>query len=94
MQAEKWDYSHMIKARQVDDKRRVLLPKEFRPGSDVIFERLDEYTWLLKRPQPSANIKIVAIPVIDRLPDDPEWDKVERAFCRAATDSLPPPEDD
>jgi hypothetical protein len=42
---------------------------------------------------PTEGTKIVAIPVIDRLPDDPEWDKVEEAFGRHASKRLPVPEE-
>ncbi len=83
----------MVKARQVDERRRVTLPREFRPGQDVIFERVDAYTWIVKRHRPDPDIKMVLIPVIKRLPDDPEWDKLEIAFARAACKKLPPPEE-
>jgi hypothetical protein len=34
------------------------------------------------------GIKVVLLPVIDRLPDDPEWEKVEEAFTRRACETL------
>ena len=36
------------------------------------------------------KFKMVALPVIDRLPDDPEWEKTELAFARHAATKLPP----
>ena len=35
-----------------------------------------------------------ARPDIIRLPDDPEWEKAERAFARHAAKTLSPPEPD
>ena len=78
----------MVKARPVDERRRIVLPPEFPPGSNVILEQVDEHTWLLKRHEPERNLKLVLIPVIDRLPNDPAWAKVERAFGRAAYKKL------
>jgi hypothetical protein len=78
----------MVKARPVDERRRIVLPPEFPPGSDVILEKVDEHTWILRRYQPHSHLKVVLFPVVDRLPDDPEWDKVERACADAAIESL------
>lgn len=83
----------MVTARQVDERRRIVLPREFRPGSDVIIERLDDDTWIIKRHRSDPNLKLVVIQAIDRLPDDPEWSKVENAFARAAYRKLRLPED-
>lgn len=84
----------MVNARQVDEKRRVTLPKEFPPGSDVLIERVTADTWIITRYRREANLKVLLIPVVERLPDDPEWDKVENAFGRAAYEKLPPPPED
>jgi hypothetical protein len=54
----------------------------------VILEQVDEQTWLLKRYRPDRKFKMVLIPVIDHLPEDPEWTKVEEAFGRAAYEEL------
>jgi hypothetical protein len=83
----------MVKARQVDERRRIVLPREFRPGSDVIIERLDDDTWILKQHRSDPNIKMVMVRTIDRLPDDAEWRKVENAFGRAAYGKIHSPED-
>src|SRR5262245_26433292 len=84
----------MIKARQVDEKRRITLPADFPPGTDVVIEKVDRNTLLLKRQGSETQMRIVALPVVEHLPDDPEWDKVEEAFGRAAYKNLPPPEED
>lgn len=85
----------MVEARQVDEKRRMVLPEEFQPGSNVLIERVAADTWIITRHhQEHRNLKVVLIPVIEHLPDDPEWDQVEGAFARAAYRKLPPPPED
>ena len=77
----------------VDDRRRVVMPPECPPGSAVTIQALDETTWLIRRQVPPGDFKCVMIPVVKRLPDDQEWDKVEEAFGRTAYSKLPPPEE-
>lgn len=84
----------MIEAKQVDEQRRITLPAEFPPGTDIIMERLDSNTWIIQRHVPNAHVKMVSIPVIKHLFEDPEWEKVEEAFGRAAYKNLPLPEAD
>ena len=81
-----------LESRQVDRKRRLLMPPECPPRSAVTIQRLDQETWLVKRHRPSQNFKLVLIPVIDKLPDDPEWEKKEAALARYAASQLPEPE--
>jgi hypothetical protein len=54
---------------------------------------VDNHTWIVRRALPAGDIKLVMIPIIKTLPADPEWDKVETAFARAASAKLPAPED-
>ena len=70
------------------------MPAECPPNSSVIVQQIDEDTWLVKRAREERKFKRVLIPVLDDLPDDPEWDKVEKAFGEAAWRKLPPPEND
>jgi hypothetical protein len=77
-----------LEARQVDGKRRLLMPPECPPRSAVTIQRIDRETWLVKRQRPRKDYKIVVIPAIDRLSDDPEWEKVEQAFARHASQTL------
>lgn len=56
-------------------------------------EQLDNTTWIVKRQLPSREFKVVVIPVIERLPDDPEWENVEEAFARHASKNRPEPEE-
>ena len=62
-------------------------------GSAVTIQQLDNTTWIVKRQLLSREFKVVVIPVIERLPDDPEWEKVEEAFARHASKNLPEPEE-
>jgi hypothetical protein len=61
-----------------DEKRRLTMPKELPPRSAVTIERVDEDTWVVKRQKPGKKLVMVAFPKINRLPDDPEWEKIER----------------
>lgn len=76
----------------IDSRRRVVLPKECPPGSKVTIEVSDPYTWIVRLLPSGVRFKRVLIPVVDKLPDDPEWDKVEKAFV--AAQHLPPPPKD
>ena len=51
----------MVKTRQVDDKRRVVLPEQFEPGSDVLIEQVDEDTWLVTRYRKQTKLKMVKL---------------------------------
>jgi len=79
-----------LESRQVDGKRRLLMPPECPPRSAVTIQRLDQETWLVKRHRPRKDYKIVVIPAIDRLSDDPEWEKTELAIARHCSQRLPP----
>jgi hypothetical protein len=79
-----------LQALQVDDKRRVILPKTCPPRATVTIEQLDTDTWLVKRHRPSKGHKIVLFPDIPRLSDDPEWEKEELAISRHCSKKVPP----
>jgi hypothetical protein len=64
------------------------MPDDCPPNCEVTIEQVDKDTWLVKRYRPGKNFKVVLIPAIDKVPADPEWEKVEAAFGRAAHDSL------
>jgi hypothetical protein len=74
-----------MKSARLDNRRRLVMPPECPPGSAVTIQELDKTTWLVKRQMPAQDFKMVMIPVIDRLPDDPEWEKPEAAFARHAS---------
>ena len=77
-----------VKAATVDDRRRVCLPPEIPAGSAVTFQRIDADTWVVKRQRPMAGIVICLVAPVDKLADDPQWEKVETAFTRHAWSTL------
>jgi hypothetical protein len=72
-----------------DEKRRVTMPKELPPRSAVTIERLNEDTWVIKRQKPTSKLVMVAFPKIERLPDDPEWEELERRMVAHNNKKLP-----
>ena len=90
MGASAWEYP-IVKSATLDDRRRLVMPPECPPGSVVTIQALDDTTWLVRRQLPAKDYKMVMIPVIDRLPDDPEWEKVEHAFTRHASKTVSEP---
>jgi hypothetical protein len=81
-----------MRAAQLDVKRRLVMPPELRPGDAVTIQQVDENSWLVRRSPPPEKVKLVVLPIIERLPDEPEWDKTEAAFVRAACEHLTEPE--
>ncbi|MEI6783017.1 MAG: hypothetical protein WCQ21_19080, partial [Verrucomicrobiota bacterium] len=88
----KWELP-IMKSTMVDDRRRIVMPQACPPHSSVTIQQVDDTTWIIKRQLPSKDYKMILIPVIDRLPDDPEWDKVEAAFVRHAASTVSEPEE-
>ena len=82
-----------MKSATLDSKRRLVMPADCPPKSLVTIHPVDKNTWIIHRQVPRKNVKMVAIPIITDLPEDPEWDKVEDALGRAALTKLPPPEE-
>jgi hypothetical protein len=83
-----WDIPTMTVS-MTDDKRRLTMPKELPPGSAVTIERVNEDTWVVKRQKPTGKLVMVAFPRIERLPDDPEWEKIERRMVAHNNKKLP-----
>lgn len=90
---EVWWESNTVKmeleSRQLDGKRRLIMPADCPPNSAVTIQQVDTDTWLVQRHRPQKHFKVVLIPTVHMLPDGPAWDKVERAFGRAAVKKLP-----
>ncbi len=59
------------------DRRRLVMPLELPAKSAVTVQRLDADTWIVKRHRPQKNVVMVAIPIIKKLPSDPEWEAIE-----------------
>jgi len=82
-----------MKSATLDDRRRLVMPPECPAGSAVTIQELDETTWVIKRQMPSRKFKVVLLTDVKRLPDDPEWEKVEHAFAKHASQTLPEPKE-
>jgi len=80
----------LMKSTRVDDRHRIVMPPGCPPRSAVTIQELDKTTWLVKRRVPTRNFKMVLIPVVDRLPDDPDWEKKELELAKYAATKLPP----
>jgi hypothetical protein len=80
-----------IIARQIDDRRRLVLPEHFPALSAVSVATLDEDTLIVRKATPLKGVRIIAVPIIENLPSDPEWDKVEEKLGAAAGRDLPEP---
>lgn len=91
---ERWNvgYTHFMKAAMVDGRRRLLMPPECPPNSAVTIQQVDDNTWIIKRQLPDRRFKMVLIPVVEQLPEDPEWEKTEAALARSATSRLAEPQ--
>jgi hypothetical protein len=74
----------------LDDRRRLVLPANFKPRSAVTVQPIDEETVLVKIAKPAKSRLVMLLPDVKRLPDDPVWEKTELAFARHAAKNLPP----
>jgi len=81
-------------AGSVDNKRRITLPPGVPPHSAVTIHQVDECTWIVKRERSDRNVALVLIPVVDKLPDDPAWEKIEARIGRQLSRRLPEPVED
>jgi hypothetical protein len=77
-------------ARQLDDRGRLVMPKECPPGTAVTIQQLDPETWIVKAQHPRPGFKVIAVPIIDRLPDDPAWEEMERKAALHLSKNVPP----
>ncbi len=75
-----------------DQRRRIVLPRVCPPGAPVMIETLDPYTFIVTRRRPRRKFKMVAFPIVERLPDDPDWEKFEAAAARHCYQNCPEPE--
>jgi hypothetical protein len=78
----------MMNATVLDDRRRLVMPPEFKAKSAVTVQVIDEETVLVKLARPSKHRMVLLLPDVKTLPDDPEWDKIEKAFTAASNRGL------
>jgi hypothetical protein len=82
-----------MKSATLDSKRRLVMPEDCPPRSLVTIHSVDKNTWVVHRQKPSKRIKMITVPIITELPDDPEWEKTEGKIGRHIARRIPEPEE-
>lgn len=77
-------------ASQTDEKRRLTMPEELPPKSAVTIHQLNEDSWIVTRQKSPADVILVALPRIDHLPADPEWEAIESRMVKHNNRKIPP----
>ena len=78
-----------MKACMTDSKRRLTMPQDLPPKSAVTIQRMDPDSWLVTRQKGSTGIVAVGLPCLEKLPDDPEWEAIERRMVKHNNQTLP-----
>jgi hypothetical protein len=82
----------LVLAKKLDNRRRVLMPRELPPHSPVTISKVDDDTFIVRRLHPSKPPMLVLLESdVKQLPDDPEWEKKELALARHLSGKTPPP---
>ncbi len=79
-------------ARNLDDRRRLVMPEDVPPHASVTIQAVGEDAWLVQLHRPRRGLKMVLIPAVEKLPHDPKWESVEAALAKRACAKLPSPE--
>ena len=79
-------------SRQLDAHRRLVMPATCPAGAAVVVQQLDAETYLLRVQRPAVNYKVVLIPALDKLPDDPAWEAKELEAAEGLLAHLEAPE--
>lgn len=75
---------------RVDSRRRVVMPTTLPPDAVVSIQQLAPDCWVVRRIHPSRRARTVSVPIIDDLPKNARWEKVESKFAEAAAKDLAP----
>lgn len=75
---------------RVDSRRRVVMPTTLPPDAVVTIQQLEDDCWVVRRVRPSKQVRMISVPVVDKLPKDSNWERVETAFAGAANRELTP----
>ncbi|MGO8839482.1 MAG: hypothetical protein ACLP7I_12125 [Limisphaerales bacterium] len=73
-----------------DDRRRIVMPAECPPNCSVSIQEIEEGTWVVKLIKDRQPYRILLLPLIERLPDDPAWEKIEAKIARHTADHAAP----
>lgn len=70
-------------ATKLDSKRRVTLPPTFDPDDPVTITEIGEQGVIVQKIARPRGVRLVPIPVVDKLRDDAEMDGFSAAAVRA-----------
>ena len=79
-----------MNATLTDDRRRLVMPPELPARSAVTVQQIDEDTWIVKRHKADKKFIMVLWPDVAHLPDDPEWEAIERRMVEHNNKNLAP----
>ena len=66
-----------MNATMLDDRRRLVMPRELPAHSAVIIHQLDEDNFLVVRAKKTLAKMVVLLPDVKRLPSDAAWQETE-----------------
>jgi hypothetical protein len=75
---------------RVDSRRRVVMPTTLPPDALVSIQQLADDCWVVRRIRPSRKVRAISVPIVDELPRNARWEKVESGFAEAAAKYLAP----
>ena len=75
---------------RADSRRRVVMPATLPPDAVVSIQQLADDCWVVRRGRPNRKARIISVPVIEELPKNAAWEKVESAFGDEAGKALAP----
>ncbi len=79
-----------MNATVLDDRRRLVLPPEFKAKSAVTVQLIDAETVLVKLAKPASHRMVMLLPDVKTLPDDPEWQAIESRMVAHSNKNLAP----
>lgn len=84
-----WEVPTM-NATVIDDRRRLVLPPEFKPKSAVTVQVIDSETVLVKLARPSTARMVMLLPDVKTLPADREWEEIEHRIVKHTSKKVTP----
>jgi hypothetical protein len=74
----------------LDDRRRLVMPREFKAKSAVTVQVIDAETVLVKIAKPVKPRVVMLLPDVKHVPSDSEWEAKEHKLAQHASKQLPP----
>ena len=79
-----------MNATVIDDRRRLVLPAEFKPKSAVPVQVIDAETVLVKLARPATARMVMLLPDVKSFRPDTDWETTEHAFTLASNNGRTP----